>query len=77
MGDNMYANRLRDLREDKDLKQKDLARILQIHQTTYSDYELNRLNVPVTALHTLADFYEVSIDYLLGRTNVKTPYSKR
>ena len=77
MGDNMYANRLRDLREDKDLKQKDLARILQIHQTTYSDYELNRLNVLVTALHTLADFYEVSIDYLLGRTNVKTPYSKR
>ena len=77
MGDNMYANRLRDLREDRDLKQKDLARILQIHQTTYSDYELNRLNVPVSALHTLADFYEVSVDYLLGRTNVKTPYSKR
>ena len=77
MGDNMYANRLRDLREDKDLKQKDLAKILQIHQTTYSDYELNRLNVPVSALHTLADFYEVSVDYLLGRTNVKTPYSKR
>jgi len=73
----MYANRLRDLREDKDLKQKDLAQILQIHQTTYSDYELNRLNVPVSALHTLADFYEVSVDYLLGRTNVKTPYSKR
>ena len=73
----MYANRLRDLREDKDLKQKDLAKVLQIHQTTYSDYELNRLNVPVSALHTLADFYEVSVDYLLGRTNVKTPYSKR
>ena len=77
MGDNMYANRLRDVREDKDLKQKDLAQILQIHQTTYSDYELNRLNVPVSALHTLADFYEVSVDYLLGRTNVKTPYAKR
>ena len=73
----MYQNRLRDLREDKDLKQRDIARILQIHQTTYSDYELERLNVPVTALHILADFYEVSVDYLLGRTNVKTPYDKR
>ena len=73
----MYQNRLRDLREDKDLKQRDIARVLQIHQTTYSDYELERLNVPVTALHILADFYEVSIDYLLGRTNVKTPYDKR
>ena len=73
----MYQNRLRDLREDNDLKQRDVARVLQIHQTTYSDYELERLNVPVTALHILADFYEVSIDYLLGRTNVKTPYDKR
>ena len=73
----MYQNRLRDLREDKDLKQRDIARVLQIHQTTYSDYELDRLNVPVTALHILADFYQVSVDYLLGRTNVKTPYDKR
>ena len=73
----MYQNRLRDLREDNDLKQRDVARVLQIHQTTYSDYELDRLNVPVTALHILADFYEVSVDYLLGRTNVKTPYDKR
>ena len=73
----MYQNRLRDLREDRDLKQRDLAQVLRIHQTTYSDYELNRLNVPVAALHTLADFYEVSVDYLLGRTNIKTPYSKR
>ena len=73
----MYENRLRDLREDKDLKQKDLARVLQIHQTTYSDYELDKLNVPVQTLHILADFYHVSVDYLLGRTNVKTPYHKR
>lgn len=73
----MYRNRLRDLREDKDLKQKDLAELLMIHQTTYSDYELDRLNIPVAALHTLADFYSVSVDYLLGRTNVKEPYSKK
>lgn len=73
----MYQNRLRDLREDKDLKQRDLAELLKVHQTTYSDYELNRLNIPVAALHTLADFYNVSIDYLLGRTNSKQPYPKK
>ena len=69
--------RLRDLREDRDLKQKELADLLQVHQTTYSDYELGRLNIPISALHALADFYSVSTDYLLGRTNVKTPYPKR
>lgn len=68
----MYENRLRDLREDHDLKQKDLAELLKIHQTTYSDYELGRLNIPVPALHALADYYHVSIDYLLCRTNIKT-----
>jgi transcriptional regulator with XRE-family HTH domain len=73
----MYENRLRDLREDRDLKQKDLAQILKIHQTTYSDYELGRLNIPVSALHMLADFYGVSIDYLLGRTGTKSPYPKK
>ena len=62
------------MREDKDLKQKDLADLLKIHQTTYSDYELGRLNIPVATLHILADFYKVSIDYLLGRTNQKSPY---
>lgn len=72
----MYENRLRDLREDHDLKQKDIAQLLKIHQTTYSDYELGRLNIPTDALHTLADYYHVSIDYLLGRTNTKTPYPK-
>ena len=73
----MYENRLRDLREDRDLKQKDIAELLKVHQTTYSDYELGRLNIPVAAIHTLADFYEVSVDYLLGRTNEKQPYPKK
>ena len=73
----MYQNRLRDLREDKDLNQKSLAQLLKVHQTTYSDYELGRLNIPIAVLHTLADFYGVSIDYLLGRTPTKTPYPKK
>lgn len=72
----MYQNRLRDLREDRDLSQKTVADLLRIHQTTYSDYELGRLNIPVAALHRLADYYEVSIDYLLGRTKIKEPYKK-
>lgn len=73
----MYENRLRALREDRDLKQKDLAELLQVHQTTYSDYELGQLNIPVAALHKLADYYGVSVDYLLGRTKTKTPYPKK
>lgn len=73
----MYQLRIRDLREDRDLKQKQLAEYLQVHQTTYSDYELGRVNTPVAVLHKLADFYGVSVDYLLGRTDIKAPYSER
>lgn len=73
----MYQNRLRDLREDQDKKQKELAEMLQVHQTTYSDYELGRLNIPIAILHLLPDFYNVSVDYLLGRTNIKEPYPKK
>ena len=72
-----YMEKLRGLREDNDLKQKQLADLLQVHQTTYSDYELGRLNIPVAALHKLADFYNVSVDYLLCRTNEKRPYPKK
>lgn len=73
----MNENRLRDLREDSDKKQKELAELLKVHQTTYSDYELGRLNIPISALHTLADFYGVSVDYLLCRTNEKKPYPRK
>ena len=72
----MYRMRIRDLREDRDLSQREVAAHLQIHQTTYSDYELGKLNVPVSVLHQLADFYHVSVDYLLGRTDEKRPYPK-
>ena len=73
----MYQMRIRDLREDRDLNQTELAALLQIHQTTYSDYELGKVNVPISALHILADFYGVSVDYLLGRTDVSDPYPKK
>ena len=74
-GDNM--RRLRDLREDRDLKQKDLAEILHCSQTTYSRYENGRLSVPIDVLKQLALFYHVSIDYLTDFTNNKKPYARK
>ena len=71
----MYA-RIRTLREDADLKQKELAAMLNLHQTTYSDYELGRLNVPAPVLIQLARFYGTSVDYILGLTNVREPYPR-
>ncbi|MEE1054253.1 MAG: helix-turn-helix transcriptional regulator [Acutalibacteraceae bacterium] len=68
--------RLRDLREDKDLTQKQLAALLKIHQTTYSDYELGNLNVPADVLIKLASFYKTSVDYLLFVTDNPNPYIK-
>lgn len=71
----MYA-RIRALREDADLKQKELAAMLNLHQTTYSDYELGRLKVPAPVLIQLARFYGTSVDYILGLTNVREPYPR-
>ena len=71
----MYA-RIRALREDADMKQKELAAMLNLHQTTYSDYELGRLNVPGPVLIQLARFYGTSVDYILGLTNVREPYPR-
>ena len=71
----MYFQRLRDLREDRDLLQKDIAEILGITQTVYSRYERGFQTIPVIHLLALADFYQTSTDYILGRTNVLTPYS--
>lgn len=59
------------------MNQKQIADLLKVHQTTYSDYELGKLNIPVAVLHVLADYYKVSVDYLLCRTNVKDPYPKK
>ncbi|MEM5819243.1 MAG: helix-turn-helix transcriptional regulator [Desulfitobacterium hafniense] len=67
---------LRSLREDKDLSQKDMAQLLNVHQTTYSDYELGRLNIPNLILKQLALFFDTSVDYLLGLTNVQKPYPR-
>ncbi len=65
----MYFKRLKDMREDRDLRQVDIAELLSIRQTVYSRYERGFQNIPVEYLIKLADFYGVSTDYLLGRTN--------
>ena len=67
----MYFPRLRDLREDKDMNQTQIARLLFTSQTVYSRYERGVLTIPVEHLLILADFYDVSTDYILGRTNDK------
>ena len=69
----MYQ-RLRDLREDRDLTQQELATLLKVSQTTYSRYESGALDIPNISLIKLAEFYKTSIDYLVGLTNNKKPY---
>lgn len=61
----MYP-RIRDLREDQELSQQELASVLNVSQTTYSRYETGKLDIPTQALIALAKFYGVSVDYLLG-----------
>ena len=72
----MWEN-LRALREDRDISQADMAKELNIHQTTYSDYELGRLNIPTATLITLAQFHNTSVDYILGLTDELKPYPRK
>ena len=69
--------RLRDLREDSDRNQTELATMLGMSQTGYSKYETGENEIPVSILIKLADIYQTSTDYLLGRTDVKMPYPKK
>ena len=68
--------RIRNLREDKDLSQNEIAKILNCSQTTYSRYETGDLNIPVDSLIKLAKYFNTSIDYLTGLTDEKIPYKK-
>ena len=69
--------RIRDLREDRDLKQQQVADYLMCDQSLYSKYERGERPLPLEYADKLADFYGVSVDYLLCRTNVKKPYPAR
>ncbi len=68
--------RLKELREDKDLFQKDIAKYLNMSQTGYSQYETETNDIPTEVLRNLADYYDTSIDYILYRTDERKPYSK-
>ncbi len=69
-------NRLKEIREDKDLYQKDIASFLNVDQSNYSKYELEKINIPVDVLVKLAKYYNTSIDYLLYLTDERKPYPK-
>ena len=71
------ALRIRDLREDNDFTQAEIAALLNVSQATYSRYETGTLDIPYSSLEILADHYHTSVDYLLGRTNTPTPYPKK
>ena len=72
----MNIQRLKEIREDKDLMQNDIAKLLNTTQQQYSKYELGIRSIPIEKLDKLADFYNVSVDYLIGRTDVRKPYPK-
>ncbi|OTP10821.1 hypothetical protein A5844_000955 [Enterococcus sp. 10A9_DIV0425] len=72
----MY-DRIRNLREDADLSQEKLARLLHINQATYSRYETGDLEIPVSSLIKLSEFYSISVDYLVNLTDSMEPYPKK
>ena len=70
------AMRIKDLREDSDITQQTIADYLNIKQNTYSQYENGQRQLPIDILIKIAEYYDVSTDYLLGLTNEKNPYPK-
>ena len=72
----MNIGRIKEIREDKNLLQKDVAKYLGIKQQQYSEYEIGKRLIPINYLSNLADYYNVSIDYLLCKTDERSPYPK-
>ncbi len=72
----MNIDRLKEIRQDRDLQQKDVAKILRTSQVQYSRYERGIRTIPIDKLALLAKYYDVSVDYLLGLTNERKPYPK-
>lgn len=69
-----YSQRIRDLREDNDLTQKQVASILHVGQRTYSDYETGTIRIPVDSLIILAKYYNIDMNYICGLTDIKSPF---
>ncbi len=68
--------RLRDLREDRDIPQKAVAAFLNVRQSTYSQYESGQRQIPISLLMQLSEFYNTSVDYILGMTDDPAPYPR-
>ena len=72
-----YTERIRQLREDRDLTQKQIAALLKIGQKTYSDYELGKTRIPVDSLIILAKYYNVSMDYISGVGEIRNRFPEK
>ncbi|MDE5604542.1 MAG: helix-turn-helix domain-containing protein [Eubacterium sp.] len=72
----MY-NRIRELRQDNDLTQKQVGELLNMSQTGYNQYEIGKNDIPTKILIKLAEYYNTSVDYLLGITDERSPYPKK
>ena len=72
-----YNERIREIREDNSHTQQEIADLLHIGQRTYSDYESGKTRIPIDNLLILAKFYDVSLDYITGASNIKTAYPKK
>ena len=72
----MNIGRLKEIRKDRDLTQTDIANYLGMKQQQYSEYEIGKRLIPIETLDKLADYYDTSIDYLIGRTDERKPYKK-
>ena len=72
----MIKLKIKDLREDNDLTQQNLANYLHISRSSYRDYENGDRGIPISVLSEIADYYKTSIDYLVGKTDTKKPYPK-
>ena len=68
--------RLKDMREDRDIPQKELAGFLHVQQNTYSQYETGKRQIPIEMLIMLADYFDTSVDYILGLTDRRERYPK-
>ena len=72
-----YAERIRALREDQDLRQVEVAKLLNVGQKTYSDYETMKIRIPVESLIILAKFYNVDMNYITGVSDIKQLYPQK
>ena len=72
-----YNERIRELREDHSLTQQKVADLLHVGQRTYADYESGKTRIPIDNIMILAKFYNTSVDYITGASNIQKPYPKK